>query len=915
MSSDEPVPGSTQKAPPSPPTDSDPSSVRALGRAEPPVTEADKATVWHLSFANTLAQESAPRRDDWTPEPSSYTLMRMIARGGFGEVWEASQATLRRRIAVKRIRPDLYENEADTEGSFRAHEIAFRQEAMTTAALDHPNIPPVHDLGLDEDGRPLLAMKLVRGQPWDAILTEDFTTLPVPDFLAKHLPILIDVAQAVAFAHSRGIVHRDIKPAQVMVGAFGEVVLMDWGLAVLWDPNQLEAAIPGTPRSIAPSLRRAANPAGTPAFMAPEQTERTAENVGPWTDVFLLGGTLYYVLTGQYPHAGRSSEALMFQAALCEIQSPANRIEGREIPQELSDLAMHALARNPKHRVPSAKDFVAALQDLVSGASKRRESLGVSDAVRERLGALSGDYRECGELLVLLGNARVLWPENPAIPELRRRVLAGYAESALLHGDLLLARVQGERLEGGALRDGLMNRIAKAEEDKRRQADELESANQRLRGHHARAEELLNFMLNDLTEKLQTIGRLDILDTVVDQALGYFNALPVREMTNDMLSRRARGLRLVGETHMERGDVDSAESSFREAFTICEGLVSVFPANQDFALELAECYAAVGRVVRARGDLERAGAAFNQVDSILLPMFRAHPSDLRLKEAVALNSNALADVLAVGGNIEGALERNRRFRELAGELVARDPEKPTLQKHLAEGHGNYGWLLKAQGRAEEALDQYRIALDISQRNYTSNPSNMRSMGDLAFMHNKLGWVLEGMGDLKGAISEFQSSLGIMKQLVRRDPSNMRWRRLLSVSHSRAGRAMEAAGDLIGARHEFEAAVEILEPMAAGDQKDAWNREWLSRALVGLGRVCSTAGDAESARALWARAVGVTKLNVRNYKAAELRHISTHAQALLHLDRLDEARPMVLFLRDKGFRDEDFEAAARAHGFG
>jgi tetratricopeptide (TPR) repeat protein len=604
----------------------------------------------------------------------------------------------------------------------------------------------------------------------------------------------------------------------------------------------------------------------------------------------------------------------MFQAALCEIQRPEDRIKDREIPHELSALTMRSLARDPKQRIATATEFVATLQDLVSGASKRRESLAVTEVVTTKLGGMSGDYRECGELLVLLGNARVLWPDNPAIGELRRRVLAAYAESALQHGDLLLARVQGERLEAGSFRDGLMARIAKAEIEKRRQTEELDHANQRLRGHHARAEELLNFMLNDLTEKLQTIGRLDILDTVVDQALGYFNALPVREMTNDMLARRARGLRLVGETHMDRGDVDGAETAFREAFTICEGLVSVFPANHDFSLELAECYAAVGRVVRARGDLERAGAAFNQVDGILLPMFRAHPSDVRLKEAVALNSNALADVLAVSGDIDGALERNRRFRELAGELVARDPAKSILQKHLAEGHGNYGWLLKAQGRAEEALDQYRIALDITQRVCAAHPSNMRAMGDLAFMHNKLGWVLEGTGDLKGAIAEFQASLTIMKQLVRRDPSNMRWRRLLSVSHSRAGRAMEAGGDLSGARREFEASVEILEPMAAGDQKDAWNREWLSRALVGLGRVCATAGDADSARGLWARAVGVTKLNVRNYKTAELRHLSTHAQALLHLERLDEARPMVLFLREKGFRDEDFDAAAKAHGF-
>src|SRR5690606_27022124 len=144
------------------------------------------------------------------------------------------QHTLNRVIAIKRVRDDIYDKAREHSRSSSYCEIGFRHEALTTGALDHPNIVPVYDFGEDENGRPILAMKLVRGKPWDVIMWDDYND-PTSEFLSKHLQIFISVAQAVAFAHSRGVVHRDIKPSQVMVGEFGEVVLMDWGLALVYD--------------------------------------------------------------------------------------------------------------------------------------------------------------------------------------------------------------------------------------------------------------------------------------------------------------------------------------------------------------------------------------------------------------------------------------------------------------------------------------------------------------------------------------------------------------------------------------------------------------------------------------------------------------------------------------------------------
>src|SRR5262249_541565 len=146
-----------------------------------------------------------------------------------------------------------------------------------------------HDLGFDSGGEPLLAMKLVKGESWNARLKKDFLDYDAPELLSRNLPILIQVAQAVAFAHSKGIIHRDIKRAQVVLGDFGEVLLMDWGLAVATGTDAVPADAAGVRL---PSPNTASSPAGTPSMMAPEQTGRSGAKLGPWTDVYLLGGTL-----------------------------------------------------------------------------------------------------------------------------------------------------------------------------------------------------------------------------------------------------------------------------------------------------------------------------------------------------------------------------------------------------------------------------------------------------------------------------------------------------------------------------------------------------------------------------------------------------------------------------------------------
>jgi serine/threonine protein kinase len=398
------------------------------------------------------------------PSPTAgYELVRPIGRGGMGEVFEAIQLSLGRVVAVKRIRDDI----AETAQQRAEQEALFRQEAVTSARLEHPNILPVHDLGMDERGRPLLAMKLVEGRPWDRLLREDFAAMPVTEFLAKHLQILIGMAQAVAYAHSRGIIHRDLKPAQVMVGAYGEVLLADWGLAI----DVAESRPPLSPRVAMPPLptrETASNPCGTPAMMAPEQTSQDAKSIGPWTDIFLLGGTLYYVLTGSFPHNAPSSNQAMMLARECEVEPPSRRAPERSVPPQLEELAMRCLAKDPAARLSSAREFVDGLNDYLSGASRRRESAAIVEKARALIDEAQ-DYSTLSECLSQVERASSLWPENPDTAPLRERLLIAQAEEALRNSDLLLARVSVERLPKGRERERLYAEVREAENQLRTQ--------------------------------------------------------------------------------------------------------------------------------------------------------------------------------------------------------------------------------------------------------------------------------------------------------------------------------------------------------------------------------------------------------------------------------------------------------------
>ncbi|MCB9780674.1 MAG: serine/threonine protein kinase [Alphaproteobacteria bacterium] len=291
----------------------------------------------------------------------------VLGVGGMGVVHAATQHSLDREVAVKQV-----------SGESAAAVAALLREARVAGRIEHPGIVPVHALGWTPAG-PAMVMKRVEGALWSALLAE---ARQGPwagregDPIEWHLEVLLEVCHALELAHSRGVVHRDIKPDNVMIGSFGEVYLLDWGIA--WVLGEDGGVGPGGGPAVGPGVGRGTL-VGTPAYMAPEMADPGRGELGPWTDVYLLGATLHVVLTGRTLHAAATTPD-----AIAQARDSAPAVFEADVPAELVEIVHTACARDPAARFPD----VAAFRAAIARHRAHRGSLAASRGADAELAAL-----------------------------------------------------------------------------------------------------------------------------------------------------------------------------------------------------------------------------------------------------------------------------------------------------------------------------------------------------------------------------------------------------------------------------------------------------------------------------------------------------------------------------------------------
>ncbi|HEY3354474.1 MAG TPA: protein kinase, partial [Polyangia bacterium] len=281
---------------------------------------------------------------------------RELGRGGMSRVCRGRDQNLGREAAVKVLDAAV----ADQPGARER----FIEEARITAQLDHPNIPAVHDLWTNERGELCFTMKLVRGRTLSEILAERAPGERTDGELERLLQILLKVCDAVSFAHSRGVIHRDLKPDNVMVGSHGQVYVMDWGCALV-GPAVPSADHPPVTVARDPAARSLDPPGcaiGTCSYMAPEQARARPEDIDARTDVYLLGGILYEILTGQPPHRGTNVFDSLLRGQRGEVPDPQALAGPVPLPPELCRIATRALHRDREGRYPSVDLLKADLE-------------------------------------------------------------------------------------------------------------------------------------------------------------------------------------------------------------------------------------------------------------------------------------------------------------------------------------------------------------------------------------------------------------------------------------------------------------------------------------------------------------------------------------------------------------------------
>ncbi|MEE9311292.1 MAG: serine/threonine-protein kinase [Planctomycetota bacterium] len=315
-----------------------------------------------------------------------YDELGELGRGGMGVVLKVKDNDLRREVAMKVIR-------ADRRSDAAMH--SFVEEAQITGQLEHPNIVPVHELGTDADGKIYFTMKMVRGQPLSQVLRAirhgDADTAK-RHTLDRLLQILLKVCDAVSFAAARGVVHRDLKPENIMLGRFGEVVVMDWGLARVHGQSTKKSQQTSifTDHTIKKATESETNPssafsmegsiAGTPAYMAPEQARGEISKINESTDVFALGAILCEILCLRGPYLARGRKDTLEVAADGDVTTPLERIDidselkellthlpNKRIPPELDAIAAKAIQARQKDRYESVRAFKHDIENFIAG--------------------------------------------------------------------------------------------------------------------------------------------------------------------------------------------------------------------------------------------------------------------------------------------------------------------------------------------------------------------------------------------------------------------------------------------------------------------------------------------------------------------------------------------------------------------
>ena len=782
-----------------------------------------------------------------------YTLTRLYAKGGIGQVWIARDADLGREVALKELRPERA-------GSPPAL-ARFVEEAKITGQLQHPSIVPVYEfVPTTGDAPAFYTMRFIKGRTLaDAVHVyhrERAAGTTDSLMLRALLGNFVAVCNSVAYAHSRKVLHRDLKPQNIVLGDFGEVIVLDWGLAKLTGQKDPTASLVSVSVGPAGSRDETAQGAvmGTPAYMAPEQAEGQTDLLDERTDVYGLGAVLYYILAGQAPFEGDDTLHVLRQVVNESPISPRRRVSTS--PPPLDAVCLKALAKKPDDRYATAKELAQEVQRWLADEPveahpepwtiRSRRWVGRHRTAVTAMAAATAVAVACLALatgLLTSANQRERAARAEATTQrdeaLKQRGRAeSYYDKVLAVVDRLLTRVGQDRLAKVPGFEAERRRILEdALEFYQGFLKEKDDPDPRVRRESGRAYnragilrqflgrlddaenayreaisvqrplivELANGAAdrNDLAESLSNLGRLnfqrhrlDAAQESFDEALRLWEQLTQNQPDNPShrkrISQTSHNLSIL---HRHAGRPEQAEAYSNKALETQDALVRDFPAVEEYQYVLAGVWQSRGNNDYASGRYEQAAKAYTKAVAILEPVVKVHPELVEYRSFLAGTLDNLAVVQKRMNRFDLAEVDMEKGLRLFEDLVRESPNVPGYRYDLAMCWDNLGGLRSDLDRPEEAEKAFLKALELLEQLTTDQPKEPRYREHLRRVYDSLGNLYRDTDRLKAQRASIrnrsQSPRSWSKSLRRYRISRWAWRERTyrSVAHLRGLRAV------------------------------------------------------------------------------------------------------------------------------
>jgi serine/threonine-protein kinase len=756
-----------------------------------------------------------------TSSGGRFRIVRMLDRGGLGEVYVALDQELKREVALKVIRGEHAANPGTR--------LRFLVEAEVTGRLEHPGVVPVYGLGEDNDGQPFYAMRLIRGESLkQAVARFHSHEGPKRDRAEWELAFrgllgrFVDVCNAVAYAHSRGVLHRDLKPENIMLGPYGETLVVDWGLAkAAGRPVDTPRTAEGTLRPEAVADGGSTLPGtllGTPAYMSPEQAAGQLDLHGPASDVYSLGATLYHVLTGRPPFEDPDVFATLQKVrsgdfppprsvsgcvppaldAVCRKAMALQPQDRYASPRTLADEIEHWLADEPvlalregasirlarwgRRHKPAVAAAAALLVTAVVALSVSIALLGREATRRETLRQLAEtSFKDAQDAVdqMLTEVAEVELADMPQMQAVRRTLL----EKARNVYVRFLAQRRTDptiRLEGGRahVRLGeIAARLGDHIESERAIREGIAILDDLLRDHPNLDDALrdLGRGHDDLGMLLKKSNRFREAEAELSMALALRTRLstdrPQDPADRQGLADTRYHLAVLASRLQGRRSQD--ESFYREALRIQEGLVASSRENPAFRRKLARYLDNLGKLLASTGRLDEAEAAYREAAAVIESLVAGGPAAPGDRWLLAQCHANLAMALRSAGRLEEAEAVCLKARSLEETLRSDFPDVPDYRYELASILNNLGllWTRKDPSRADMV---YREALELHQALTAEFPRRPDYQLGLAVTRLNLAAVQERV-DVREAERTYRDALAIHERLKADFPEVLEYR--------------------------------------------------------------------------------------------------------------------------------------------